>query len=420
MYTFEEWKKNLIIVRGGGDIATGTIYKLYQSRFPVLVLEIANPSCIRRTISFCEAVFDKKVEVEGVTAKRTESLEDAFAIYGQGQIPVMIDENGSMIQEVQPPVVVDAILAKRNLGTKITDAPAVIGVGPGFCAGTDCHCVVESKRGHYLGRCIWDGPAIANTGVPGLIGGYGLERLIRASDDGVFRGTVSIGDQVKAGELVGYAGETPIYAQIDGVVRGLLQDGVLVTKGMKSGDVDPRCERKHCFTVSDKASSIGGGVLEAILCHQTANPRTALVVLAAGDSRRFESNKLLVPVDGMPMYRHILEETAGLSKTVFRRKILVSQYEEILQSGTAYGFTTVENRDSSLGVSHSIHLALEALEQELEQGSLDGICFAVCDQPWLTKKTISGLVNGWKAGKTGLGTVSCRGRDGSPAVFSVD
>ena len=132
MYTFEEWKKNLIIVRGGGDIATGTIYKLYQSRFPVLVLEIANPSCIRRTISFCEAVFDKKVEVEGVTAKRAESLEDAFAIYGQGQIPVMIDENGSMIQEVQPPVVVDAILAKRNLGSKISDAPVVIGVGPGF------------------------------------------------------------------------------------------------------------------------------------------------------------------------------------------------------------------------------------------------------------------------------------------------
>lgn len=412
--------RGLAVIKGAGDLASGIALRLHRCGYQIIMTEITVPTTVRRTVAFSPAVYLGETQVEDVTGVRCHSLEEIKAAVSCGRIAVIVDEKAEIVKQMKPQIVVDAILAKYNTGTSITDAPTVIAIGPGFCAGTDCHCVVESKRGHYLGRCIWDGPAIANTGVPGLIGGYGLERLIRASDDGVFRGTVSIGDQVKAGELVGYAGETPIYAQIDGVVRGLLQDGVLVTKGMKSGDVDPRCERKHCFTVSDKASSIGGGVLEAILCHQTANPRTALVVLAAGDSRRFESNKLLVPVDGMPMYRHILEETAGLSKTVFRRKILVSQYEEILQSGTAYGFTTVENRDSSLGVSHSIHLALEALEQELEQGGLDGICFAVCDQPWLTKKTISGLVNGWKAGKTGLGTVSCRGRDGSPAVFSVD
>ena len=178
MHTFEEWKKKLIIVRGGGDIATGTIYKLHQSRFPVLVLEIANPSCIRRTISFCEAVFDKEVEVEGVIAKRADSLEEAFAIYEQGQIPVMIDENGSTIETLHPPVVVDAILAKKNLGTKITDAPVVIGVGPGFCAEKDVDAVIETKRGHNLGRIIENGHAMPNTGIPGEIKGIGKERVI--------------------------------------------------------------------------------------------------------------------------------------------------------------------------------------------------------------------------------------------------
>ena len=264
MYTFEEWKKNLIIVRGGGDIATGTIYKLYQSRFPVLVLEIANPSCIRRTISFCEAVFDKKVEVEGVTAKRAESLEDAFAIYGQGQIPVMIDENGSMIQEVQPPVVVDAILAKRNLGTKITDAPAVIGVGPGFCAGKDVDAVIETQRGHNLGRVIYEGEAAPNTGIPGMIGGYAKERVIHASATGKLHILRQIGEIVEPGDILADIEGTPVETVIGGVIRGMIREGYPVTKGFKMADIDPRLnEYENCFTISDKARCIAGGVVEA-------------------------------------------------------------------------------------------------------------------------------------------------------------
>ncbi len=266
MYTFEEWKKNLIIVRGGGDIATGTIYKLYQSRFPVLVLEIANPSCIRRTISFCEAVFDKKVEVEGVTAKRAESLEDAFVIYGQGQIPVMIDENGSMIQEVQPPVVVDAILAKRNLGTKITDAPAVIGVGPGFCAGKDVDAVIETQRGHNLGRVIYEGEAAPNTGIPGMIGGYAKERVIHASATGKLHILRQIGEIVEAGDILADIEGTPVKTLISGVIRGMIREGYDVKKGLKIADVDPRVkEQENCYHISDKARCVAGGVLEAIL-----------------------------------------------------------------------------------------------------------------------------------------------------------
>ncbi len=255
-----------ILIKGAGDLASGIALRLHRCGFQILMTETAVPTTVRRTVAFSPAVYEGRAQVEEVTGILCDSVKVAEQIISDGDIAIVVDESAQIIKDFKPDVVVDAILAKRNLGTRITDAPTVIGVGPGFTAGVDCHCVVETKRGHYLGRCIWEGSAIPNTGIPGLIGGYGLERLIRATDDGVFRGTVSIGAEVKAGDLVGYAGETPIHAQIDGVVRGLLQDGVVVTKGMKSGDVDPRCEVKHCFTVSDKATAIGGGVLEAILC----------------------------------------------------------------------------------------------------------------------------------------------------------
>lgn len=266
MYTFEEWKKNLIIVRGGGDIATGTIYKLYQSRFPVLVLEIANPSCIRRTISFCEAVFDKKVEVEGVTAKRAESLEDAFAIYGQGQIPVMIDENGSMIQEVQPPVVVDAIFSKKKSWNEDNGCPCSIGVGPGFCAGKDVDAVIETQRGHNLGRVIYEGEAAPNTGIPGMIGGYAKERVIHAPATGKLHILRQIGEIVEAGDILADIEGTPVKTLISGVIRGMIREGYDVKKGLKIADVDPRVkEQENCYHISDKARCVAGGVLEAIL-----------------------------------------------------------------------------------------------------------------------------------------------------------
>lgn len=254
-----------VLIKGAGDIASGIALRLHRCGFDVMMTELAVPTTVRRTVAFSPAVYLGKVMVEDVAGVRCGNLEEAKEALVRGMIPVLVDEQAQICRNWHPDVLVDAILAKKNLGTRITDAAVVIGVGPGFTAGADCHCVVETKRGHYLGRCIWKGSAIPNTGIPGMIGGYGLERLIRASANGIFRGVSAIGDVVTAGQLVGYVDETPVYAQIDGVVRGILQDGVQVFEGMKAGDVDPRCEVSHCFTVSDKASAVAGGVLEGIL-----------------------------------------------------------------------------------------------------------------------------------------------------------
>lgn len=265
-YDFESWKKEVVIVRGGGDIASGTIYKLFQCGFPVLVLEVEIPSCIRRSVSFCEAVCLGSVQVEGVVAKKAENLSQAYHIYQKGEIPVMADENGRMIKEVSPAVLVDAILAKKNLETRKNDAPVVIGLGPGFCAGDDVDAVVETKRGHRLGRVIYEGCAIANTGVPGIIAGYGAERVIHSPADGNLHIIKDIGNDTIAGEIIAYVGETPIKATISGIVRGMIREGYPVKKGLKIADIDPRREEKeNCYLISDKARCVAGGVLEAIL-----------------------------------------------------------------------------------------------------------------------------------------------------------
>lgn len=261
-------EENKVLIKGAGDLASGIALRLHRCGFSVVMTETAVPTTVRRTVAFSPAVYLGRCRVEDVEGVLCSSFEEAGDVAASGRVAVLVDEEAAVRKVWKPDVIVDAILAKRNLGTGIGDAPTVIGVGPGFTAGVDCHCVVETKRGHYLGRCIWEGSAIPNTGVPGMIGGYAIERLIKATGDGMFRGMVSIGDTVKKGNLVGYAGEAPVYALIDGVVRGLLQDGVPVTVGMKSGDIDPRCEVSHCYTVSDKASSIGGGVLEGILRHR--------------------------------------------------------------------------------------------------------------------------------------------------------
>lgn len=254
-----------IWTRGAGDLATGIALRLYRSGFDIIMSDIAVPTTVRRTVAFSPAVYTGETQVEGITGKLCENISMIDTVIESGCIPVVVDPSGEIMKEYKPDIIVDAIIAKTNIGTKITDADIVIGVGPGFEAGVDCHAVVETKRGHNLGRVIWSGSAYPNTGVPGNIGGYTVERIIRATADGVFSAKVNIGDFVKAGDLLAYCDETPVYANIDGIVRGLLQDGVKVKKGMKSGDVDPRAEREYCFSVSDKASAIGGGVLEAIL-----------------------------------------------------------------------------------------------------------------------------------------------------------
>ena len=223
------------------------------------------PTTVRRTVAFSRAVYEQSAEVEGVRAVLAPDASTAVAWAAAGKLVVLVDPTAQVIPLFAPDVVVDAIVAKRNLGTSMSDAPRVVGVGPGFTAGVDCHAVVETQRGHDLGRVLWQGSAKANTGVPGDIGGYTSERLVRASADGVFMPQAAIGDRVRAGQIVAHVDGTPVRAQIDGVLRGLLQPGVPVHAGMKAGDVDPRGEVAHCFTISDKARAIGGGVLEAAL-----------------------------------------------------------------------------------------------------------------------------------------------------------
>ncbi|AOR22766.1 selenium-dependent molybdenum cofactor biosynthesis protein YqeB [Clostridium taeniosporum] len=255
----------MIVIKGAGDLATGVATRLKKCGFDIVMTEISQPTTVRRTVAFSQAVFDKKVVVEGITSVLASDKREINKIIENGNIAVVIDEKAKIIDEIKPKIIIDAIIAKKNLGTKINDAKIVIALGPGFTAGVDCHCVIETKRGHYLGKPIYKGSAIANTGVPGEIGGFSKERIIRATADGKIDPVSKIGDYVKKGDIVAYVNETPIFAQIDGIVRGMLQKNINVFKGMKSGDIDPRCERNHCFTISDKARSIGGGVLEAIL-----------------------------------------------------------------------------------------------------------------------------------------------------------
>ena len=254
----------LVLIRGAGDLATGIALRLYRAGMQVVMTDLPKPTAIRRTVAFSQAIILGETTVEGITGRRS-NLSAVDSILSSGEIPVLADPECACRERLRPDVLVDAILAKRNLGTAITDAPVVIGVGPGFTAGTDCHAVVETMRGHYLGRVIREGSAIPNTNIPGLIGGYAGERVLRAPADGVFRQVLEIGAQVQAGDIAGYVGDAPMCCTIGGILRGILPDGVSVHKGMKAGDVDPRCELNHCFCASDKALAIGGGVLEAIL-----------------------------------------------------------------------------------------------------------------------------------------------------------
>lgn len=262
--------KDLIIVRGGGDLATGTIYKLKKSGFPVLILEVANPSAIRRNVAFCEAVYQGTQKVEDMTCYLADSMEQAQQFLKEGKLTVLVDPKGIAISALQPLAVVDAILAKKNLGTNQNMAPITVALGPGFTAGTDVDAVIETKRGHNLGRVLWQGCAAPNTGIPGIIGGYGKERVIHCPAKGILRNVKKITDTVSKGDVIAVVetqkGIIPVEATLDGILRGLIRDGYAVTVGFKIADIDPRTdEYNNCFTISDKARCIAGGVLEAIL-----------------------------------------------------------------------------------------------------------------------------------------------------------
>ena len=262
--------KDLIIVRGGGDLATGTIYKLKKSGFPVLILEVKNPSAIRRNVAFSEAIYQGQQTVEDMTCFRADSLQQAENFLQEDKLTILVDPKGEAIAKLKPLAVVDAIIAKRNLGTAKTMAPITVALGPGFVAGEDVDAVVETKRGHNLGRVIWSGSAAPNTGVPGLIGGFGKERVMHSPAQGILKNVKKITDTVTKGEVIAVietgSDMVPVEASLDGILRGLIRDGYPVTKGFKIADIDPRSEEyENCFTISDKARCIAGGVLEAIL-----------------------------------------------------------------------------------------------------------------------------------------------------------
>lgn len=254
-----------VLIKGAGDLATGVAARLWRSGFPVAMTELAQPLAIRRTVAFAEAVYAGEVKVEGITARRIFSLAEVELAWQERVIPVLACCDQEKVTAIRPIILVDAILAKHNTGTRLTDASFVVGLGPGFVAGQDVHAVVETNRGHYLGRALWSGFAQPNTGVPGDIAGFGSERVIYAPADGFFEHQMGIGAIVKAGDVVGQVGDTPVVAPIEGTLRGLIHDGVSVKAGLKIGDVDPRAKPDHCYTISDKALAIGGGVLEAIL-----------------------------------------------------------------------------------------------------------------------------------------------------------
>ena len=262
-------KNNLIVVRGGGDLATGVIHTLWAAGLKVLVLEIAYPAAIRRQVSLCECVYQGEATVEDFTAVLIHDISEMEAVWAVKKVPVLVDPEGKCLEVLKPAVVVDAIIAKKNMGTHRGMAPFTVALGPGFTAGEDVDVVIETSRGHKLGRVIKEGTAKPNTGIPGIIGGYGKERVMHSPAEGILRNVHAIGDIVEAGTEIAYIetaeGNVPVLATINGIIRGLIRDRYPVTKGFKIADIDPRLdELENCWLISDKARCIAGSVLEQV------------------------------------------------------------------------------------------------------------------------------------------------------------
>ena len=260
----------LVLIRGGGDLATGVAYRLHQAGFPLIITEIAQPTVVRRTVAFAQAVYDGTHTVEGITATRVSSQEEALHLAAAGAVPVLVDPSDAVITAIQPNILVDARLLKRTQAAHRGQAELVLGLGPGFRGGDNCHAAIETNRGHYLGRVLWDSAAQANTGIPGATLGYREERIIRAPAAGRFRPTVDFGDHVDQGETIALIEvedgvDVPVLAPLTGVIRGLVHPDLKVFTGMKIGDVDPRDDPAYIYTISEKSLAVGGGVLTAIL-----------------------------------------------------------------------------------------------------------------------------------------------------------
>ena len=255
-----------MLIKGAGDLASGVAARLHRCGFAVVMTELLEPLMVRRTVCFGEAVYEGETAVEDIVARRVPDVAGARAALVAHIIPVLVDPEARCRGELAPDVLVDGIMAKRNTGTARADAPRVIGLGPGFTAGADCHAVVETQRGHWLGRVYWQGSALPDTGTPGEIGGAVVAgRVLRAPTDGTLLIRAAIGDRVTTGQIIATVAGSELRAGCDGVLRGLIRSGAHVAAGVKIGDIDPRAERAYCFTISDKSLAVGGGVLEAIL-----------------------------------------------------------------------------------------------------------------------------------------------------------
>jgi xanthine dehydrogenase accessory factor len=272
-------EKEIVVMRGGGDLGSGVAHRLHRSGFRVLILEVAQPLVVRRTVSFAQAVIDGGTTVEEVTAVRAGSLNEVKNVWESGNIPILVDPEMNICNEIPPDVLIDATLAKRDTGLRQDMAPLTIALGPGFEAGVHADIVIETNRGHDLGRLIYQGTAEPDTGIPAPVKGHGSERVLRAPCDGVIGHVLDIGSVVKKGDLICRVDDKPVAAVFDGIIRGLIMNGRKVTTGMKIGDVDPRPVYEHCFTISDKARALGGSVLEAILHtrHHAAQAHAAQV-----------------------------------------------------------------------------------------------------------------------------------------------
>lgn len=268
-------QNSLIVVRGGGDIATGTICRLHRCGFKVLILEISQPMAIRRSVSFAEAVYTGSQSVEGITAECAENIHHCADIWLKNHIAMLVDPHAECLQFLTPLAVIDAVLAKRNLGTTRDMAPITVALGPGFSAGDDVDAVIETARGHNLGRVIYNGCALTNTGIPGSVAGYSTERVIYAPHAGLLTIVKDIGSIVEQGEIIANIDHIPVHAPFKGVIRGMIQNNTLVDKQLKIADIDPRLSAvDYCSTISDKARCISGGVIEAILFLQSSTARS--------------------------------------------------------------------------------------------------------------------------------------------------
>ena len=398
-----EVKRKKALIRGAGDLATGVGVALHRAGYQVIMTEIATPMTVRREVAMSKAVYEGQAKVEEIEGILVNDYQEAVSVLKEKKIAVIIDPMADIKKEFQPDVLVDAIIAKKNTGTTRADAPYVIGLGPGFTAGRDVHAVIETMRGATLGDIIYDGVPIPNTGVPGYVGGYAIERLIKATGTGRMEPKSKIGDIVKKGQIIAITGGEPVYSQLDGVIRGMLQEGATVKKGLKIGDVDPRKDRKLCYLISDKSNKIGASVVKASR-ERLSDEGYAMIVLAAGKSSRYGNNKLLEELDGGKMYEHTLRKMRAFPLCI---QVVVTRFAEIEEAARNQGMTVVENQNPDLGIAHSLVLGLK--EAKKKHPDLKGAMFIVCDQPGLTAGTFARMLD---MSKKHPGKIVCAGRNG--------